>query len=44
MALMQKTKLAFSCGDRYYEIHSPRPLCLHKYLYRWQLLSSGDGE
>ncbi len=42
MALMQKTKLAFSCADRYYEVHSPRPVCLHKYLYRWQISSAGD--
>ena len=44
MALMQKTKLAFSCGGRYYEVHSPRPLCLRKYLYRWQLFSAGNAE
>ena len=44
MALMQKTKLAFSCGGRYYEVHSPRPVCLRKYLYRWQVQSPGDTE
>ena len=44
MALMQKTKLAFSCGGRYYEVHSPRPLCLRKYLYLWQRLTAGNAE
>ena len=41
LALMQKTKLAFSFDGRYYEVHSPRPVCLRKYLYRWQLQSGG---
>ena len=44
MALMQKTKLAFTYDNRYYEVHSPRPLCLRKYLYRRQRPSAGNAE
>ncbi len=36
MVLLQKKKLAFTCGDRYFEVHAPDPLCLRKYLFRWQ--------
>ncbi len=37
MVLLQKKKLAFSYDDRYFEMHSPSPLCLRKYLIRRQI-------
>ncbi len=43
-ALLQKKKMAFTFDGRYFELHSPVPLCLRKYLYRWQEQCSGGGK
>lgn len=36
MALIQRKKLAFMCGESYYEVQSPKPACLRKYYAVWK--------
>ena len=36
LALLQVRKAAFTYENRYFELQSPRPLCLRKYLLFWQ--------
>lgn len=37
MALLQRRKLVFTHGDKYYEIRCEKPLCMRKYLACWDL-------
>ena len=36
LALVTSRKLLFTCSDHYYELRSPEPRCLRKYLAIWQ--------
>lgn len=36
LALVTGRKILFTCGDHYYELRAPEPICLRKYLTVWQ--------